>query len=75
VRLPYDTMIDVICTNNPTITNYSCRNGARIVGQLDLEAVMIACSLLFGGCLFDGLIVLRDAEALAIRLRAVAFPE
>jgi hypothetical protein len=48
--------------------------GARIVGQLDLEAVTIACPLFFDGCLFEDLIILRDAEALAIRLPGCHVP-
>ena len=48
--------------------------GARIAGRLDLEAVTIACPLFFGGCLFEDLIILRDAEALAIRLPGCHVP-
>lgn len=48
--------------------------GARIIGQLDLEAVTIACPLFFGGCAFDGPVILRDAQAVAIRLPGCHVP-
>lgn len=42
--------------------------GARIAGELDLEAASVTCPLLFGGCLFDGQVILADAQAVVIRL-------
>src|SRR5215472_676911 len=48
--------------------------GARITGQLDLEAVTIPCPLFFGSCVFDGPVILSDAQAVTIRLPGCHVP-
>jgi len=43
-------------------------DGARITGQLDLEATTLACPLVLRGCWFEEPIVLAEASAPAVRL-------
>lgn len=48
--------------------------GARITGELDLEAVELVCPLLLADCLFEQPVNLREASAPAIRLPGCHLP-
>jgi hypothetical protein len=48
--------------------------GARILGQLDLEAVELVCPLLLGGCWFAEPVILAEARASALRLPGCHLP-
>ena len=48
--------------------------GARIVGQLDLEAIELVCPLLLAGCWFAEPMVLDDARTAALRLPGCHLP-
>jgi hypothetical protein len=48
--------------------------GARIVGQLDLEATELVCPLLLRGCWFAEPVVLDEARASAVRLPGCHLP-
>ena len=48
--------------------------GARITGELDLEAVTIACPLAFGGCAFERPVIFTEAQAVAIRMPGCHVP-
>jgi adhesin HecA-like repeat protein len=48
--------------------------GARIIGQLDLEAAELVCELLLGGCWFAEPVILDQAQAPSLRLPASHLP-
>jgi hypothetical protein len=48
--------------------------GARILGQLDLEAAEVICPLLLRGCWFAEPIILDEAQAPAVRLPGCHLP-
>jgi adhesin HecA-like repeat protein len=48
--------------------------GARIIGQLDLEAAELVCELLLGGCWFAEPVILDQAQALSLQLPASQLP-
>jgi hypothetical protein len=48
--------------------------GARIVGELNLEATELACPLLLQGCWFAEPVILAEAQAPAVRLPGCHLP-
>jgi hypothetical protein len=48
--------------------------GARISGQLDLEAATLNCLLMLQGCFFEQRIILKEARASALRLPGCHLP-
>jgi hypothetical protein len=48
--------------------------GARIIGQLDLEATELVCPFVLSECWFAEPVVLREAQALALRLPGCHMP-
>lgn len=51
-----------------------CIRGARIAGELDLEASALACPLFLHGCLFEEPVNLNEATAPVIRLPGCHLP-
>jgi hypothetical protein len=41
---------------------------ARVLGPFDMDAMSVACSLIFENCVFTGLVSLREAEVASLRL-------
>jgi hypothetical protein len=48
--------------------------GAWITGELDLEAASLRCPLVLDGCSFERTVILREAQAPAVRLRGCGVP-